>query len=64
MIALEDRCNLAQDITDARDAGARLKQVCDVAGINARTLQRWKAQQGLTKGVAGLRLFVQRPAMP
>ena len=50
MIALEDRCNLAQDITDARDAGARLKQVCDVAGINARTLQRWKAQQGLTKG--------------
>ncbi len=50
MIALEDRCNLAQDITDARDAGARLKQVCDVAGIDARTLQRWNAHDGLTKG--------------
>ena len=50
MIALEDRCNLAQDIKDARDAGARLKQVCDVAGIDARTLQRWNAQEGLTKG--------------
>jgi putative transposase len=50
MIALEDRCNLAQDITKARDAGARLKQVCDVAGIDARTLQRWNAQEGLAKG--------------
>ena len=50
MIALEDRCNLAQDIKDARDAGARLKQVCDVAGIDARTLQRWNAHDGLTKG--------------
>jgi transposase InsO family protein len=50
MIALEDRCNLAQDITDARDAGARLKQVCDVAGIDVRTLQRWNAHDGLTKG--------------
>jgi putative transposase len=50
MIALEDRRNLAQDIQDARDAGARLEQVCDVAGIDARTLQRWNAHDGLTKG--------------
>ena len=50
MIALEDRCSLAQDIQDARDGGARLKQVCDVAGIDARTLQRWNAQGGLTNG--------------
>ena len=50
MIALEDRCSLAQDIQDARDGGARLKQVCDVAGIDARTLQRWNAQEGLTNG--------------
>ena len=50
MIALEDRCSLAQDIQDARDGGARLKQVCDVAGIDERTLQRWNAQEGLTKG--------------
>jgi putative transposase len=48
--ALEDRCSLAQDIQDACDSGARLKQVCDVAGIDERTLQRWSTQEGLTKG--------------
>jgi putative transposase len=50
MIALEDRRTLAQDIRQARDGGARLKQVCDVAGIDARTLQRWNAHDGLNKG--------------
>ena len=50
MILIADRRSLAQDIQDARDAGARLKPVCEVAGIDARTLQRWKAQEGLTKG--------------
>ena len=50
MIALEDRCSLAQDIHDARAAGARLEPVCEVAGIDARTLQRWNAQEDLTKG--------------
>ena len=41
---------MAQDIEIARDAGARLEKACEVAGIDARTLQRWKAQEGLTKG--------------
>jgi putative transposase len=50
MIGLEDRCSLAQDIQDARDGGASVKQVCSVAGIDARTVQRWNAQKGLTKG--------------
>jgi transposase InsO family protein len=50
MIALEDRCSLAEDIELARDAGARLVQVCEIAGIDARTLQRWNAQEGLTNG--------------
>ena len=50
MILIADRRSLAQDIQKARDAGARLQQVCDVAGIDARTLQRWNAQEGLTKG--------------
>jgi putative transposase len=50
MILIADRRSLAQDIQDARDAGARLEPVCEVAGIDARTLQRWKAQEGLTKG--------------
>jgi len=50
MILIADRRSLAQDIQDARDAGARLEPVCEVAGIDARTLQRWNAQEGLTKG--------------
>lgn len=50
MILIEDRRSLAQDIKEARNAGARLEQVCDVAGIDARTLQRWNAHAGLTKG--------------
>lgn len=50
MILIADRRSLAQDIKDARDAGARLQQVCEIAGINARTLQRWNAHEGLTKG--------------
>jgi putative transposase len=50
MIALEDRCSLAQDIRQAREAGARLAPVCEVAGIDARTLQRWNAHDGLNKG--------------
>lgn len=50
MILIEDRRSLAQDIKEARNAGARLEQVCDVAGIDARTLQRWNANAGLTKG--------------
>ena len=50
MIGLGDRCSLAQDIQDARDGGASVKQVCSVAGIDARTVQRWNAQKGLTKG--------------
>jgi hypothetical protein len=37
MILIEDRRNLAQDIQAARDAGARLEQVCEVAGIDERT---------------------------
>lgn len=50
MILIADRRSLAQDIQIARDAGARLEQVCEIAGINARTLQRWHAHEGLTRG--------------
>jgi transposase InsO family protein len=47
MIGLEDRLNLARDIQAAHQAGARLRLACEVAGIEVRTLQRWKAHQGL-----------------
>jgi transposase InsO family protein len=50
MIGLEDRQALAQDIEAARRAGARLRPACEIAGIDLRTLQRWKAQDGLTVG--------------
>ena len=48
MIGLEDRQSLSQDIGVARAAGARLHLACEVAGIDLRTLQRWKAHEGLT----------------
>lgn len=50
MIDLEDRQMLAQDIHAAHDAGARLRLACEIAGIDTRTLQRWKAHAGLVEG--------------
>ena len=50
MIGLEDRRTLAQDIARAHERGARLTAACEVAGISVRTLQRWKAHEGLHKG--------------
>lgn len=50
MIGLEDRRTLARDIDTAHQAGARLQLACETAGIDLRTLQRWKAQKGLTVG--------------
>ena len=42
----EDRQTLANDIAQACVAGARFAPACAVAGIDARTLQRWKAGDG------------------
>jgi putative transposase len=50
MIGLEDRQGLARDIDTAHATGARLQPACEIAGIDVRTLQRWKAQEGLTAG--------------
>lgn len=50
MIGLEDRQALARDIQAAHAAGARLKPACEVAGIDLRTLQRWRAGDGLVGG--------------
>ena len=50
MIGLEDRQTLAQDIRTAHSAGARLHLACEIAGIDTRTLQRWKAHAGLVCG--------------
>lgn len=50
MIRLEDRQQLAQGIEEAHAAGARLKPACELAGIDVRTFQRWKAGEGLAHG--------------
>jgi transposase InsO family protein len=50
MIGLVDRQALARDIHTAHQAGARLALACETAGIDVRTLQRWKAQEGLVAG--------------
>jgi len=50
MIGLEDRRSLAKDIATANTAGARLHLACETAGIDLRTLQRWKASEGLADG--------------
>jgi len=50
MIGLEDRQTMARDIDVAHQAGARLHLACEIVGIDARTLQRWKADEGLMRG--------------
>jgi transposase InsO family protein len=50
MIGLEDRQEHACNIEAACQAGARLTEACKVVGIAARTLQCWKAQDGLVSG--------------
>lgn len=50
MIRLEDRQNIVQAVEEAHIAGARLEAACELVGITARTLQRWKAGDGLVAG--------------
>ena len=50
MTRLEDRQSLVRDIEQACGAGARLAPACAVAGIDARTAQRWKTGDGLSHG--------------
>lgn len=50
MIGLEDGRHMAQMIDMPHRDSARLCQACKLAGVDVRTPQRWKAQDGLTKG--------------
>jgi len=50
MIGLEDRRSLVRQIDLAHRTGARLRPACEVAGIDVRTLQRWRAEDGLERG--------------
>jgi transposase InsO family protein len=62
MIGLEDRQSLVRNITQAHCSGARLRLACETAGIDVRTLQRWKAGTGLVAGDARPQAVRPRPA--
>lgn len=46
MTRLQDRQTLMAEITAACAAGARLAPACALAGIDQRTVQRWRAESG------------------
>ena len=50
MTGLEDRQVAASNILMAHSDGARLHLACEIVGIDVRTLQRWKAGEGLVDG--------------
>jgi transposase InsO family protein len=50
MIRLEDRQLMVSHIEQAHAEGSRLKPACELVGIDVRTLQRWKAGDGLVRG--------------
>ena len=62
MIGLGDRQALAHNILAAHGAGARLHLACEIAGIDVRTLQRWKASEGLASGDGRPRAVRPAPA--
>jgi len=62
MTRLEDRQILVRDIEQACAEGARLTPACALAGIDARTLRRWKAGDGLKQG--DRRPDAERPVPP
>jgi len=49
MICVEDRRKLTLDIEHACTAGARLDRACEVIGIDPRTLQRWRTEDGAVR---------------
>ena len=50
MTRLEDRQILIDQIAEARANGARQAPACVLAGIDPRTLQRWRKNDGVTRG--------------
>jgi putative transposase len=60
VIGLEDRQRLAALVQEACAAGAPQHAACELAGIDERSLQRWKSGQGLRQ--ADARATAVRPA--
>ncbi len=59
MTSLEDRQAILSAAEEAREQGARLSAICEVIGVDRRTLQRWSGPEALTRGDA--RPTAQRP---
>lgn len=53
MTAQEDRQKMMGHIEQACREGARLKPACEMAGLDVRTLQRWRARAGAGDGRPG-----------
>jgi hypothetical protein len=51
MTRLEDRQTLIGEIAEARAGGARQAGACALAGIDPRTVQRWRKNEN--QGTAG-----------
>jgi putative transposase len=60
MTRLEDRQTLMHQVAEARANGARRAPACILAGVDPRTIQRWRKNDGLTRG--DRRLDAIRPA--
>ena len=50
MTRLEDRQILIDQVAEARANGARQAPACILAGVDPRTIQRWRKNDGLTRG--------------
>jgi putative transposase len=50
MTRLEDRQTLIDQMAEARVGGARQAPACALAGVDPRTIQRWRKNDGLTHG--------------
>ena len=62
MTRLEDRQTLMAEITTACAAGARLAPACSLAGIDLRTLQRWRGEDGQVRADQRPQAIRPRPA--
>ena len=50
MIPVEDRRAIVAHLDEARAAGARLASACELIGVDPRTVQRWRQDDGLELG--------------
>ena len=50
MTRLEDRQTLIDQVAEARANGVRQAPACILAGVDPRTIQRWRKNDGLTRG--------------